>query len=118
MKTLLISILLGLGSISANASITNKKAATELAKYLQTKRVEVLEIARRMHEYTYYAFAIDAENCVAKDSPIGPVGMCMVMGLASEENAIAYYSVNVTSDYSGTGDEKRKISLTLIDYEI
>ena len=118
MKTLLVSLFLVIGSVSSNAAITNKKATTELAKYLQTKRVEVLEIARRMHEYTYYAFAIAAENCVAKDSPIGPVGMCMVMGLASEENAIAYYSVNVTSDYSGTGDEERKISLTLIDYEI
>ena len=111
MKTLLISLFLVIGGINANATITNKKAAKELAKFLQTKKVEVLEIARQMHEYTYYAFAIDAENCVAKDSPIGPVGMCMVMGLASEENAIAYYSVNVTSSYFGTGDEKRKISL-------
>ena len=61
-----------------------------------------------MHEYTYYEFSIEEKNCVAKDSPIGAVGMCLVKGLASEENAIAYYSVNVTSDYSGTGDEERK----------
>ena len=117
MKKMIALLLLGL-CLNANATITNKKAAEELATFLKTKRSDVLEIARQMHEYTYYAFAIDAQNCVAKDSPIGPVGMCMAMGLASEENAIAYYSINVTSDYSGTGDEKRKISLTLIDYEI
>ena len=42
----------------------------------------------------------------------------LVTALANEENAIAYFSVNVTSDYAGTGNTKRKFSLTLIDYEI
>jgi hypothetical protein len=117
MRKLLISLIIST-ALSANASITDRSSANELAYFLKSKKVEVLEIARQMHEYTYYAFAIDAKNCVAKKSPIGAVGMCMVMGLASEENAIAYYSINVSSDYFGTGNEKRKISLTLIDYEI
>jgi len=53
-----------------------------------------------------------------KKSPIGPVGMCLVKALANEENAIAYFSVNVTSHYAGTGSTERNFSITLIDYEI
>ena len=44
--------------------------------------------------------------------------MCLVTALANEENAIAYFSVNVTSDFAGTGSTERNFSITLIDYEI
>ena len=117
MKTLITSLLLTF-TVNVSAGLTSEKSARELAFYLQKNKSTVLALATQMHEYTYYEFTIEEKNCVAKSSPIGAVGMCLVKGLASEENVIAYYSVNVTSDYSGTGDEERKISLTLIDYEL
>ena len=116
MKT--ISFILTL-MISTNLFATNRLSEKEqLAKFITANKETVLEIAKQQYEYTYYSFKIEAKNCVAKKSPIGPVGMCLVTALANEENVIAYYSVNVTSDYAGTSDEKRKFSITLIDYEL
>jgi len=115
MKTIsLLALLLSTNLFAANRPSLNE----QLASFIKTNKEQVLKIAKEQYEYTYYSFPIEAKNCVAKKSPIGPVGMCLVTGLANEENAIAYFSVNVTSDYSGTGDKERKFSITLIDYEI
>ena len=116
MKTiaLLFSILLT-GQSQSATPLAEKK---QLADFIQSNKQQVLRIAKDKYEYTYYSFPIVAEKCVAQPSPIGVVGVCLVTGLANEENAIAHFAVNVTSDFSGTGDKERKISLTLIDYEI
>ena len=115
MKTITLLTLL----ITTNLFAANRPSLDEqLASYIRMNKEKVLKIASEQYEYTYYSFPVEAKNCVAKKSPIGPVGMCLVTGLANEENAIAYFSVNVTSDYSGTGDQERKFSITLIDYEI
>ncbi len=98
---------------------TNRPSTQEqLANFIKANKEKVLAIAKEKYEYTYYSFPIEAKNCVAKKSPIGPVGMCLVTALANEESVIAYFSVNVTSDYSGAGDTERKFSITLIDYEL
>ena len=117
MKNLLLTLTFSLFT-SSSAFSFDQKAKAEAANYLNKNKDAVLKVAKEMYEYTYYEFNISPENCVGKKSPIGAVGMCLVKGLANEENAIAYFSVNLTSDYSGTGDKKRKISITLIDYEI
>ena len=89
-----------------------------LVSYLNANKQKVLDLAKQKYEYTYYQFNFEQTNCVAKKSPIGPVGMWLVKALANEENAIAYFSVNVTSHYAGTGSTERSFSITLIDYEI
>ena len=105
--------------ITANLYAANRLSTKEeLANFIKANKEKVLKIAKDKYEYTYYSFPVEAKNCVAKKSEIGPVGMCLVTALANEENAIAYFSVNVTSDFSGTGDQERKFSITLIDYEI
>ena len=116
MKTLLV--LIATLSLSTSYAANRPSLREELADFIVKNKEKVLEIAKSEYEYTYYSFPIEANKCVAKKSPIGPVGMCLVTALANEENAIAYFSVNVTSDYSGTGETKRKLSITLIDYEI
>ena len=116
MRTILIIAFLAL---TTQVFGTNRPSTKEqLASFIKKIKKTVLKIAKDKYEYTYYSFPIEAKNCVAKKSPIGAVGMCLVTALANEENAIAYFSINVTSDYSGTGDEIRKFSITLIDYEI
>tara|TARA_X000000950_G_C13851316_1_gene634614 strand:- start:1115 stop:1468 length:354 start_codon:yes stop_codon:yes gene_type:complete len=117
MKNLFLLLTFSLFTSSSALSF-DQKAKYEVANYLNKNKEAVLKVAKEMYEYTYYEFKISSENCIGKKSPIGAVGMCLVKGLANEENAIAYFSVNLTSDYSGTGDKERKITLTLIDYEI
>ena len=110
----IIALMLCAPSFAAN----RPNLKTQLADFIKANKEQVLQIAKNQYEYTYYEFPIEAKNCIAKSSPIGVVGVCLVTGLANEENAIAHFAVNVTSDYSGTGDKERKFSITLIDYEI
>ena len=115
MKTIL-SVIMAIATINtafATTSLTN-----ELANYIVENKSKVLEIAKKEYHYTYYSFPIKKEDCIAKSSPVGPVGVCLVTALANEENAIAYFAINVKSDYYGTGEKDRKLSITLIDYEI
>jgi len=105
--------------ISVNISAANRPSQKDqLANYINQNKEKVLKLAQDKYEYTYFLFNTEAKNCIAKKSAIGPVGMCLITAKAREESVTAYYSVNVTSDYSGTGDEERKFSITLIDYEL
>ena len=112
----MLKYILFLSLLSFNSMATTP--VNELVSFLNTNKQKVLDLAKQRYEYTYYQFNFEQKNCVAKKSPIGAVGMCLVTALANEENAIAYFSVNVTSDYAGTGSTERNFSITLIDYEI
>lgn len=115
-KIIMTTLVLAINTFTQASELPEPK--TRLATFLKANKEKVLAIAKEKYEYTYYSFPIDEKNCVAKTSPIGVVGVCLVTGLANEENAIAHFAVNVTSDYYGTGETERKISITLIDYEI
>ena len=104
--------------LATNTSFSQVNLNQQLADFVIENKQKVLKIAKNQYEYTYYSFPIKKEKCVAQQSEIGVVGVCLVTGLANEENVIAHFAVNIISDYSGTGDKQRKISITLIDYEI
>ena len=104
--------------LATNVTFAQGDLDQQLANFVIENKQKVLKIAKNRYEYTYYSFPVRKEKCVAQQSQVGVVGVCLVTGLANEENVIAHFAVNITSDYAGTGDKQRKISVTLIDYEI
>ena len=90
----------------------------ELKTYLDSRSEEIQKIATETYQYTFQPITINSRNCVAKESAIGTVGVCLITLMANEESVLATFAVTATSHYAGTGSTKPEIKLTLIDYEL
>ena len=113
-------IILAFLSFIAVSTVTYSSSfeSTNLKNFLEENKSQIQMIANEKYEYTFQPFNIQEENCVGKKSQIGPVGACLITLKANEENVSATFAVTVTSHFSGTGETKPEISITLIDYTL
>lgn len=113
MKFLILTML----SITIS-SFAQANTVLDLSNFITANEVKVQTLLSNKYDYIFNKILLDSKKCVAQDSEIGSVGVCLVTLDAKEEPVSATFAITVSSHFSGTSVIDREINIVLIDYRL
>ena len=95
--------------------------ATSLPQYVRSQKSKIESLMTEKYEYTFKV-DYDTMKCLERTKWVEEteqkVGVCLINAQAIEESARVVFSVTVASNYDGTGETEREISIALVDYNL
>ncbi len=113
MKFLILTML----SITIS-SFAQANTVLDLSNFITENELKVQTLLSNKYEYSFSKIVLDTKKCVAQESEIGAVGVCLVTLQANEESVSATFAITVSSHFSGTSIIDRDVRVLLIDYKL